>query len=56
MKSALDGKDVKVTFVEVTLEPGQASASHRHRGYRFEQKTIVPQGDRCVGGAPAVPW
>jgi quercetin dioxygenase-like cupin family protein len=31
----LDGKDAKVTFVEVTLEPGQASAPHRHPGPVF---------------------
>jgi quercetin dioxygenase-like cupin family protein len=28
----LDGKDAKVWFVEVTLEPGEASAPHRHPG------------------------
>ena len=31
----LDGKEAKVTFVEVTLEPGQASAPHRHPGPVF---------------------
>ena len=31
----LDGKDAKATFVEVTLEPGQASAPHRHPGPVF---------------------
>ena len=31
----LDGKDAKVTFVEVSLEPGQASAPHRHPGPVF---------------------
>lgn len=31
----LDGKDAKVTFVEVTLEPGQAGAPHRHPGPVF---------------------
>jgi quercetin dioxygenase-like cupin family protein len=29
------GKEAKVTFVEVTLEPGQASAAHRHPGPVF---------------------
>lgn len=28
----LDGKDAKASAVEVTLEPGQASAPHRHPG------------------------
>ena len=28
----LDGKDTKVTVVEVTLEPGQAGKPHRHAG------------------------
>jgi quercetin dioxygenase-like cupin family protein len=31
----LDGKDAKATAVEVTLEPGQASAPHRHPGPAF---------------------
>jgi quercetin dioxygenase-like cupin family protein len=31
----LDGKDAKATAVEVTLEPGQAGASHRHPGPAF---------------------
>ena len=31
----LDGKDARATFVEVTLEPGQASAPHRHPGPVF---------------------
>ena len=31
----LDGKDTKATFLEVTLEPGQASAAHRHPGPVF---------------------
>ena len=30
-----DGKDAKATAVEVTLEPGQASAPHRHPGPAF---------------------
>lgn len=28
----VDGREAKATAVEVTLEPGQASASHRHPG------------------------
>jgi quercetin dioxygenase-like cupin family protein len=28
----IDGKEAKATAVEVTLEPGQASAAHRHPG------------------------
>ena len=31
----LDGKDAKVTVVEVTLEPGQQSVPHRHPGPVF---------------------
>ena len=31
----LDGKQSRVTTVEVTLEPGQASAPHRHPGPVF---------------------
>jgi quercetin dioxygenase-like cupin family protein len=31
----LDGKDAKVTTVEVTLEPGQSSNPHRHPGPVF---------------------
>ncbi|MDY3551085.1 cupin domain-containing protein [Gemmata sp. JC717] len=31
----LDGKDAKVTFVEVILEPAQAGAPHRHPGPVF---------------------
>ena len=31
----LDGKKSKATTVEVTLEPGQASAPHRHPGPVF---------------------
>jgi quercetin dioxygenase-like cupin family protein len=31
----LDGKDSKVSFVEVTLEPGEANAPHRHPGPVF---------------------
>jgi quercetin dioxygenase-like cupin family protein len=31
----LDGKEASATAVEVTLEPGQAGASHRHPGPAF---------------------
>ena len=31
----LDGKETKVTFVEVTYEPGQAGKPHRHAGPVF---------------------
>lgn len=31
----IDGKEAKATAVEVTLEPGQASAAHRHPGPAF---------------------
>src|SRR3954464_15208596 len=31
----LDGKDSKVSFVEVSLEPGEANAPHRHPGPVF---------------------
>jgi quercetin dioxygenase-like cupin family protein len=31
----LDGQEAKATTVEVTLEPGQASAAHRHPGPAF---------------------
>jgi quercetin dioxygenase-like cupin family protein len=31
----LDGRETKATAVEVTLEPGQAGASHRHPGPGF---------------------
>ena len=31
----VDGKKAKATTVEVTLEPGQASAPHRHPGPVF---------------------
>jgi quercetin dioxygenase-like cupin family protein len=35
MAEKLDGKETKATAVEVTLEPGQASAAHRHPGPAF---------------------
>ena len=42
----LDGKDAKATFVEVTLEPGQAGAAHRHPGPVFG---YVLEGDYELG-------
>lgn len=35
MVEKLDGKEATATAVEVTLEPGQASAPHRHPGPAF---------------------
>ena len=35
IKEKLDGKEAKATAVEVTLEPGQVEASHRHPGPAF---------------------
>jgi quercetin dioxygenase-like cupin family protein len=35
IREKLDGKDSKVTFVEVTLEGGQVEMSHRHPGPGF---------------------
>jgi quercetin dioxygenase-like cupin family protein len=35
IKEKLDGKEAKATAVAVTLEPGQASAPHRHPGPAF---------------------
>src|SRR5690349_6201812 len=32
VREKMDGKEAKATAVEVTLEPGQASAPHRHPG------------------------
>jgi quercetin dioxygenase-like cupin family protein len=32
IKEKLDGKDAAVTFVEVTIEPGQGGSPHRHPG------------------------
>jgi quercetin dioxygenase-like cupin family protein len=35
MAEKLDGKDVRVSMIEVTLEPGQSSSPHRHPGPVF---------------------
>jgi quercetin dioxygenase-like cupin family protein len=42
----LDGKESKVTFVEVTLEPGQAGEAHRHPGPGF---VYVLEGEYELG-------
>jgi quercetin dioxygenase-like cupin family protein len=35
IQEKLDGKDAKVTVVEVTIEPGKSGLSHRHPGPGF---------------------
>jgi quercetin dioxygenase-like cupin family protein len=42
----LDGKDAAVTFVEVTIEPGQAGLAHRHPGPGF---VYVVEGEYELG-------
>lgn len=42
----LDGKSAGVTFVEVTIEPGQAGAAHRHPGPGF---VYVIEGEYELG-------
>ena len=46
IKEKLDGKESKVTFVEVTLEPGQAGDPHRHPGPGF---VYVLEGEYELG-------
>jgi quercetin dioxygenase-like cupin family protein len=46
IKEKLDGKDAKVSFVEVTLEPGQGGAPHRHPGPGF---VYVLEGEYELG-------
>lgn len=46
IREKLDGKDTKVTFVEVTIEPGQAGAPHRHPGPGF---VYVIEGEYELG-------
>src|SRR6516162_680885 len=46
IKEKLDGKEAKVTFVEVTLEPGQAGVAHRHPGPGF---VYVLEGEYELG-------
>lgn len=35
IREKLDGKDARVTFVEVTIEPGESGLAHRHPGPGF---------------------
>jgi len=46
IKEKLDGKDAKVTIVEVTIEPGQQGVSHRHPGPGF---VYVLEGEYELG-------
>jgi len=46
IQEKLDGKEAKATIVEVTLEPGQAGASHRHPGPGF---VYVLEGEYELG-------
>jgi quercetin dioxygenase-like cupin family protein len=46
IKEKLDGKDAKVTIVEVTLEPGKSGVPHRHPGPGF---VYVLEGEYELG-------
>jgi quercetin dioxygenase-like cupin family protein len=46
IKEKLDGKDMAVTFVEVTIEPLQAGLPHRHPGSAF---VYVLEGEYELG-------
>jgi quercetin dioxygenase-like cupin family protein len=46
IKEKLDGKDAKVTFVDVTLNPGQSGLPHRHPGPGF---VYVLEGEYELG-------
>jgi quercetin dioxygenase-like cupin family protein len=46
IKEKLDGKDAKVTFVEVTIEPGKSGLPHRHPGPGF---VYVMEGEYELG-------
>jgi len=46
IKEKLDGKEAKVTFVEVTLNPGQSGLPHRHPGPGF---VYVLEGEYELG-------
>jgi quercetin dioxygenase-like cupin family protein len=46
IREKLDGKDAKVTIVEVTLKPGQAGEAHRHPGPGF---VYVLEGEYELG-------
>ena len=46
IKEKLDGKEAKVTVVEVTIEPGKAGLPHRHPGPGF---VCVLEGEYELG-------
>ncbi len=46
IKEKLDGKDAKVTVVEVTIEPGKSGLPHRHPGPGF---VYVLEGEYELG-------
>jgi quercetin dioxygenase-like cupin family protein len=46
IKEKLDGKDAKMTVVEVTLEPGKSGVAHRHPGPGF---VYVLEGEYELG-------
>jgi quercetin dioxygenase-like cupin family protein len=46
IKEKLDGKDAKVTVVEVTIEPGKSGSPHRHPGPGF---VYVVEGEYELG-------
>ncbi len=46
IKEKIDGKDAKVTVVEVTLKPGEEGAAHRHPGPGF---VYVLEGEYELG-------
>ncbi len=46
IKEKLDGKEAKMTVVEVTIEPGKAGLSHRHPGPGF---VFVAEGEYELG-------
>jgi quercetin dioxygenase-like cupin family protein len=46
IKEKLDGKDAAVTFVEVTIGPGQSGLAHRHPGPGF---VYVLEGEYELG-------
>lgn len=46
IQEKLDGKEAKVTVVEVTIEPGKSGLSHRHPGPGF---VYVAEGEYELG-------
>jgi quercetin dioxygenase-like cupin family protein len=46
IKEKLDGKDAKVTVVEVTIDPGKSGLAHRHPGPGF---VYVAEGEYELG-------